>query len=261
MGYPTQFQEVNTLLEALRQGVQQILGTQLTGMYLFGSLTSGDFDADSDVDVLIVTANPVDDRTFNALYAMHLDLSKMANPWADQLEVSYIPQAHLRRYDPAHANHPHLDRDPGETLHWKQHGVDWIIQRQALRLRGIVIDGPALTTLIDPVPAEVIRQANRDMLAAWAPEFDTVPEWIRRRGGQSYTVLTMCRVLYSLSLGEPVSKPAASRWALTALDPRWKPLIEGAWVGRHHPDTPAEPGDLAETVAFVRYVVEMSRTF
>jgi hypothetical protein len=53
-------------------------------------------------------------------------------------------------------------------------------------------------------------------------------EYIRNAppGGLAFIALTMCRALYALEYGAVVSKPAAGRWALTALDERWHPLIE-----------------------------------
>jgi len=44
--------------------------------------------------------------------------------------------------------------------------------------------------------------------------------------GQTYTVLSLCRVLYTLEYGTVASKPVAARWAQHALDDQWRPLSE-----------------------------------
>ena len=68
---PTPYPEVNELLHVLLSGVQTILGNHFIGMYLSGSLTSGDFDQDSDVDVVAVTDAEIPVDLFLALEAMH----------------------------------------------------------------------------------------------------------------------------------------------------------------------------------------------
>ncbi len=260
MDFPTQFHDVNNLLEEILENVQEILGKHFVGMYLFGSLTSGDFDQDSDIDVLVVIDRELTDMVIVELQAMHQQLASRDSLWAIQLEISYIPQVNLKRYDPAHANHLHLDRGSGEVLHWKQHGSDWIVQRYALRTRGIVVKGPALEPMIEPVSADDLRQAMRVLMTVWAVQLPKEPEWIRQRGGQSYTVLSMCRILYTLEYGDIISKPAAARWVQETLDPSWKPLIDRAWIGRHNPDLDAEPEDITTTLELVRYTLERSHT-
>ena len=57
--HPTLYPEVNTLLGVLLHGVQTALGNHFIGMYLYGSLTSGDFDSASDIDVVVVTSDNI----------------------------------------------------------------------------------------------------------------------------------------------------------------------------------------------------------
>ena len=85
-------------------------------MYLFGSLANGDFDKHSDIDVLVVTDIDIATDAFNALKEMHERITKLDSPWAIQLEVSYIPQKALRRYDPTNNQHPHMDRGNDEAF-------------------------------------------------------------------------------------------------------------------------------------------------
>src|SRR5512141_307101 len=93
--------DVNEILTLLYADVTDILQGQLVGMYLFGSLANGDFDQYSDIDVLFVTEKEISEAVFAALSAMHKRLNQLDSPWGIQLEVSYIPQAALRRFDRA----------------------------------------------------------------------------------------------------------------------------------------------------------------
>ena len=143
------YPEVSALLQELLEDVPTILGNHLVGMYLFGSLTSGDFDQDSDIDVIVVTDEEISGALFSALQAMHARIYAGDSPWTIQLEVSYIPQHALRRYDPANALHPHIDRGRGEDLVMMQHDSSWVVQRHTLRERGIALAGPAPQILIE----------------------------------------------------------------------------------------------------------------
>ncbi len=254
MYYP----KVNLLLQTLLKEAQTILDEQFVGMYLFGSLTSGDFDQDSDIDVIVVTADEISDDTFSAVKVVHERIYAGDSLWTIQLEVSYIPKRALRRYDPANALHPHIDRGSGEFF-MMQHDESWIVQRYVLYERGITLAGPAPQTLIDPVSPSDLRQAMLVILNGWAAQILQYPAQIKQRGGQTYTVLSICRILYTLQFGTVASKPVAARWAQESLSNRWMPLIEQTWAGRHNPGLEASPEDVNETLEFIRYALEQSR--
>ena len=50
-------QEIKSLLEKLKSGLKRIYGEQFKQAYLFGSYARGDYDSDSDVDILIVLSD------------------------------------------------------------------------------------------------------------------------------------------------------------------------------------------------------------
>jgi hypothetical protein len=74
-------------------------------------------------------------------------------------------------------------------------------------------------------------------------------------------VLSLCRILYTLQFGDVVSKPFAARWAKETLGDPWVSLIDRAWTGRHHPELPAEAGDMDGTLDFIRFTLECSQQF
>lgn len=253
---PTPYPEVNALLEQVLAGAQSILGSRFVGMYVDGSLASGDFDQDSDIDFVVVTREAVSAEDFAALQALHDRLSALETPWAIQLEGFYVSQALLRRHNPAHGSCPNLERGWGERLKMVQPGEVWDIHRWVLRERGIVVTGPAPQTLIDPVPPERLRAVMGPGVASWLAYILDNPASLSRRGGQSYIVLTLCRILYTLDTGAVASKPTAARWAQQNLDPRWSGLIERAWEGRHNPDENASAEEVMETLEMIREVLK-----
>jgi predicted nucleotidyltransferase len=255
---PSPYSDVNEILDLLLTSVKHILKDEFVGMYLFGSLANGDFDEHSDIDVLVVSDAEISEDGFSALVKMHKQINKIDSPWAIQLEASYIPQNALCRFDPANIIHPHMDRGNNETLHRMPHAYDWIIQRHILRKHGVVIIGPDLKTLIDPVSPNDLRQAVADVLPLWANPILDDPSQIDKRGYQSYFVLSLCRMLYTLKSGEIVSKPFAAKWAKGNWN-RWTELIERAWVGRQTPGLEAQPEDVQGTLELIRYTLEYSR--
>src|SRR6266545_3160067 len=122
--FPTPFPDVNEIIDVLLTDVKEILSDQLIGMYLHGSLANGSFDKHSDIDIIFVTKGKVSEEKFGALYKMHERISVIDSPWKEQLELSYIPEDALRRFDRSNNKHPRLDRGAGEKLYWMAHESD-----------------------------------------------------------------------------------------------------------------------------------------
>jgi hypothetical protein len=255
--YPTPYPDVNAIAQAIHSGAQTILGDNFLGMYLSGSLASGDFDPQhSDIDFVVVTVTKLSTETISALTAMHAHLAAGSSKWATELEGSYIPQHALRRYDPTQAQHPHIYRGTGEgesRLALMQHDSDWVIQRHILREQGVVLAGPAPYTLIDPVSPNDLRRAALETLHGWWAPMLHDPDQLRHDGYHAYTVVTLCRILYTLEHGAIVSKPVAARWAQTTQGERWAALIERALAWEMH------WSNVNETLDFLRYTLERSR--
>jgi Domain of unknown function (DUF4111) len=84
---------------------------------------------------------------------------------------------------------------------------------------------------------------------------------LRHRGGQSYTVQTLCRMLYTLDSGAVVSKPIAARWAQETLGVRWAALIKRAVAWRKDLGCQETPSDeeISEPLALIEYTLERCR--
>ncbi|HEX7976401.1 MAG TPA: aminoglycoside adenylyltransferase domain-containing protein [Anaerolineales bacterium] len=251
---PTPYPDVNAILDQVLAGVQAILGDQFTGMVLYGSLALGDFDPlKSDIDFVVITSGELPGELLDELKTMHLQIASGSSKWAAELEGSYIPQQALRRYDPASAWHPHIDRGSG-VLKVMQHHSDWIIQRYSLREYGVVLAGPDPKTLIDPIEPADLRQAVLDTRWWWEQQVQDTRQ-VASSGYQAYTILTMCRMLYTLEYGTIVSKPKAARWARQSLGGRWEVLIDRALDWQ-----PGAPMDrLAETLDLIRFTLSRSQ--
>jgi hypothetical protein len=227
---PTCYPEINAVLEDLLEGVQTRLNGCLTGLYLHGSLAYGDFNPhSSDIDFLVVTEEVLLDAAFSSLKEMHARLFASEAAWAQKLEGAYLPRGQLRRHDLSHALIPWLGEDGHFAL--ERLGSDWILQRWILREKGIVVAGPSLTSLIDPVSPEALKEAVRSSLREWwSPPFSS-PQRFEDAAYRVYAILTMCRSLYVLEHGRVASKPQAAEWAMVTLEEPWRTLVAlaAAW--------------------------------
>lgn len=270
LNQPTPYPEANVILHELLTGAQSILGVHFIGMYLHGSLSTGDFDQDSDVDFLVVTDDELSSDLVSALQDMHAHIAMIDSWCATQLDGFYVPEGALRRYDPVHALYLHIDRGKGERLHMIQIEEPtlsrawwggWVLLRHTLREKGMTLAGTDPKNIIDPLSPGDLQQAALTILHDWAAPILDHPHSTEMdtRGWQSYTVLTLCRILYTLQFGAVASKTTAARWAQETLDQRWVPLIDRAWVGRRNPDLKAQEHDVGETLDFINYMLERSQ--
>src|SRR5438093_12971462 len=172
--------EVDGILAALIPGVQSALADNLVGVYLRGSLASGDFIETSDIDFLVATERPVSDVEAEALIELHARLAALPNKYADRLEGAYIDRKSLRRFEPGQR---FLTVECETPLRWKAHETSWLIERCGLRESGIALLGPDPRSLIDPISAEELCDAAPQRARGWAtwaadPQH---PEWLRPR--------------------------------------------------------------------------------
>ena len=246
----TPYDDINAILESLLVEVKQILKDQFVGMYLYGSLASGDFNSEtSDIDFLVITTDALSHETISELEAMHNRTWATNLKRAGKLEGAYVPKELIRHHEPNGEPCPIINEG---KFYMDSLGSDWIIQRHVVREYGVVVEGPDPKTLVDFVTPDDIRGAVLGVLREWwFPMLDD-PSWLREResGDHAFAVITMCRVLHALEHGTIVSKPKAIQWARQKLDSSWMPLIDKAVAVSQHE---TEYDLLNETLDFIRF--------
>jgi hypothetical protein len=250
---PTPYADVNRLLQVFLAQVQAVLGEEFIGLYLYGSLASGDFvPARSDIDFLVVTADELPTGIISALESMHARLWATGAKWALKLEGSYIPRAALRRYNPEDGPFPCVNEG---KFYLARHESDWVLQRHILRESGVAVAGPDIRPLIDPVLLDDIRAAVLGYLREWWQPMLRSPERLQSREYQAYATLSMCRALYTLQHGRVASKTDSARWAQRTFGERWTALIDRAlaWPEGEQAD------EKTETLAFMQYCMALRR--
>lgn len=225
----TPYSDVNALLENLQSRIRAILGEKVVGVYLSGSLVTGDFNHDvSDVDLIVATSTDLDDQECTSLAAMHEDVARTHEQWRSRIDASYVPIATLRA--PGHGQRYPV-KYPSEPFHWEDAGSDLLMTRYILREKGVALFGPPPWTLLDPVSRDDLVRAVQQACREWRGYIKDT----RSRNGQAFAILSMCRALYTVIQGDFVSKKQAALWAETS-KPEWAPVIRQALTWWQNPD-------------------------
>ncbi len=251
--HTTLYSHVNALLDELLPQVQAALGPKLTGVYLYGSLVTGDFDAEfSDIDLLAVIERELDPQEFSILEALHLALQTQYAEWENRIEIAYASRRALETFRTERTDIAVIS--PGEPFHMKDAGIDWLINWYIVREQGVTLYGPPPSEVIPAISKEEFFAAVRRQAHDWR-------EWVNVTAGsrpyQSYAVITLCRALYAIRFGVQPSKRQAALWAIGEL-PEWSALIENALVWRAaYRDRDVDPTlTFDEVKRFVHFVID-----
>ena len=246
---------ISELLNTILSHMQSILGEKLVGLYLYGSLVTGDFDpASSDVDLLAATAGDIDEQEFKALQKMHDDLVMAYKTWENRIEIAYASTYALKTFKTQTYKLGIIS--PGEPFHIVDADKGWLMNWYIVREKGMALFGPPSQTIIDSISNDEYVQAVRGSIAAWRT-YDLYSDTVSHRGAQAYAILTMCRGLYTHLHGEQVSKRQAAEWAQKEL-PEWASLIQNAllWRKNWHDENVDHAATLDETRRFVHHVID-----
>jgi hypothetical protein len=239
--------DINELLESLLSCMRNALQEKLVGLYLYGSLTAGDFDPQSsDIDLLAATSSDIGDSEFDALREMHLGFARDNPAWEDRIDVQYLSVAALRTFRTERS--PIAIISTGEPFHMTEAGKEWLLNWYVAREEGLALFGPPAEALIGPISREEYAASVRDYVVEVADRMKDVPD----RKGQAYAILTMCRALHLHGTGETVSKRQAALWAQEEM-PEWSGLILSAlaWREAWREQQVDHAATRAETVWFV----------
>ncbi|MBA3826447.1 MAG: DUF4111 domain-containing protein [Ktedonobacterales bacterium] len=257
---PTPYPEVNALVHELLIALHAILGAQVQGVYLVGSLALGDFrPQNSDLDLIMVTVGTLSDEAVTLLRDLHRRFDQGGSPWATHVDAVYIPHEVLREPSPPADHYPILEWPGLLALGPLESG--WAIQRYILREYGIVVSGPNSRSLLDPVHPDDLRQGSATIVERWRDQAHHDPEWLAwlsEPDNHTFVVLTLCRVLYTLETGAVASKPAAARWAQQKVPSRWRKLIGRAATSQLTTGDVLDD-EVTDTLSFLEYTYEHYR--
>jgi hypothetical protein len=258
------YPELPEVLSIFVDEVSAVLSENLVGIYLVGSIASGDFDLDSDVDFLVVTRVELNETDMKPLQDIQIRIHAIDCYPAKHLEGSYITIADLNNGSIVGQKKLYYFDNGSTTYEQSAHDNQWHV-RWILRERGITLVGPKPETIAQPIPrnklSDEIKTTMLQIQSYFEDEIDRPLSFFNSRFGQSFTVLTYCRMLNTLRTGTVQSKKAGMQWAKQFVEPKWVKLIDQAWVEREGVRFGAKIGQRAEfaflyeTLDFIKYAI------
>jgi hypothetical protein len=220
---------VSAFLATASAAWRSVLGRNLSGVYVSGSLSTGAFNLrSSDIDVLVATRTLTDSKANERLAELHMAMLGWGGErWAERLEVLFLPVKALRSQGVPDLEI--LELHPDEGFKVQRLGPDFMLWKHLLGTHGITLAGRDITKIVAPVtPGELREAAIANLRVWWLPQLEFRGRFLDR-AYQAYAVLTLCRALCLMVTGDVVTKPQAAAWALRSpyLEPWWD-LIRAA---------------------------------
>jgi len=242
--------EICDLLSFWSRGVQTSLGNNLVGAYLTGSLTYADFiETRSDIDLATVVRRPLSQAELDCIRQVHMAVEKKFSKWEQRIECSYIPTELLPNVLPPKMPRPWWGF--GVLYETAPYGNEWIINLYFLLKCSIALLGPRFDSLVKYVDIKHVQEASaRDLFQEWEPKMRDL-DWLKNSHYQSYLILNLCRILYTVLHGEAGSKKIAASWAKSSF-PEWSDIIEAAenWQYGHTMDREQD------AIAFLSFAID-----
>jgi predicted nucleotidyltransferase len=242
------------LLRSIVADFPIVLKENLSGVYLWGSLSYGAFDERcSDVDLVVVTRRDPDDAEFAALGKWFSE-SAGRNPWTERLDMRFVIDGEFldkhSRCCGFHSGKIGRHGSDGNPIIWLNIGQCGV----TLWGRDAKLIAPAIS--------------DRCLNDALLLELDYLKENLAKNAGDrsdqsfqhnAYAVLTACRILYTARHRCIVAKERAYNWAVAAIPPERRLTVTTAWTNRLacHGQTTSELEQ--EAVDFVRFAEEQTK--
>ncbi len=213
--------DVSAVLDDLTATLPRVLGGNLVGMYLYGSLTQDAFDPRrSDIDCIAVIHREVTDDEFRRL-ELQLGRAAAGNPWFARLQLSFL----IRDTILVEAPRGNCLFQFGRLSRVGSDGnpIFWVNVLES----GVTLFGPPAETFVPRITRELLDVALLREVGYLSEEIREKPagEWRDDPAYRAYAVLTLCRILYTHAHGAVVSKPRAAEWALESLPTEWHEII------------------------------------
>ena len=263
------YPELREVLNIFATEIAAELRENLVGIYLVGSIASGDFDPDSDIDFLVVTNTELTEANMKPLQEIQTKIYAIDCYPAKHLEGSYISIDDLNNWSIVGQKQLFYFDNGSTSYEQSTHDNQWHV-RWILRECGITLMGQKPENIMQPIPthesANEMKMAMRQEMKDFEGELHRPRSFWNSRFGQSFFVLTYCRMLQTLHTRTVQSKKAAAKWAKQFLDPKWVRLIDQAWQEREGVRflvkirQRAEQTVLDETLEFMQYAVSQIDT-
>ncbi|WP_457468271.1 aminoglycoside adenylyltransferase family protein [Streptomyces sp. TE4109] len=214
--------------------VRDVMGPELLGTYLHGSAVLGGLAPASDLDVLAVAQQSLDEAKRRALVEGLLEISGLT-PTVRPVELTVVVQSEVCpwRFPPtADFLYGEWLREEFQTGAAPRPGPmpDLALVLTAVLAGDHPLTGPPPAELLAPVPHTDLVRASVGGIPDLLDELDDDTRNV---------LLTLARIWTTLATGEIRTKDAAADWAMARLLPEHRPVLEHArnmYLPRHYQD-------------------------
>ena len=235
-------EEASRFAIALARAAAGALGDTVAAVILHGSLTLGDYlPGRSDVDLLAVVDDPLDDARLDALTG-----AVAAAPPPARVDLRVVTRRVAASPTPAPPMEAYLELVPGSGVQVERRHPgerDLVVELSVCRAHGRSLVGAPPAQLIGEVPPAWVLAVGDAQLADWQAIGDDPPH-------AELTVLTTCRIWRFAEEGRHCSKAAAGAWARRR-DPTLQ-VVRDALRQRHDPTWPIDPAQVQRLLGMVR---------
>lgn len=201
--------------------VNEVLGEQVRGAYLFGSAVLGGLKPRSDLDVMVVSGRRTKEEERRALIGQLLGISEKPR----HLEVTIVVEGEIRpwsyppRMDFQYGDWWRDEFESGDPQPWPEINPDLATLIKMVLIADKPLQGPPPAEIFDPIP-------RKDLVAATIEGIDPLLQDIE--GDARNVVLTLARMWSRIVTEEIMSKDAAADWALARLPHKHQGVLEEA---------------------------------
>src|SRR5258708_2013639 len=214
--------QVTEVLDVLKTEMPSVLGGDLVGIYLYGSLTQNAFNSGrSDIDCVIVTRSEITERQFGDLEDWFACSTKV-NPWTTRLQASILTRDEILKMDSSGCLYQFgkLTRSGSDG-----NPIIWLNILDS----GVTLCGESPQDFVPEIKPPDIFEALKREVNYLRDEFENPEsEWSDRPKYRAYAVLTVCRILFTHAKGKVASKPRAAIWACRKFPAEFHAAIQQA---------------------------------
>ena len=239
------------MISLLGEGLKSLLGAQLLGLYLTGSLTYGDFDRNSsDIDFVVILEKLLSKDQIQKIQDLHTKIGSSYPKWSNRIECSYLTRKMLLDTTTPLEPRPYVNE--GNFWESAYYGDEWLLNLHALYVCGVPVFGPKPNELIGPINIELVRETSKkNLLQEWVPRLNGPSDFFDSHR-QVYAVFTFCRILHRNFNDEIASKRMAATWVKKTYGEPWQSLINQAEEWRPGQEINAR----AQVLYFLRFTLD-----
>jgi hypothetical protein len=229
--------DVKKVCDVLIDGLKDILGKKLYGIYLYGATVFPDSGPVTDIDCHVILRKPLNDRNREDILRLYSKLKEDYPPPGSELDVWYII------FDDARKNSP-----PPNQLKSDMLDESWALHCAHIRAgRYIILYGPEPDKIFPAPSWEEISTA-----------LDHEIEYIKNNlKYPAYCVLNLCRIMYSFRERNVVVSKRFSGIRAGDTFPEWLSVIQAALRVYEGNDTPENTSRLqANMESFLEFALK-----